>query len=155
MGAVHQAAGAGLTVTAPTAQASVEEGAQRARAKEERMGPSDKAIREGSRWGPMGFLALGAMLLCGGGAYAIGKSGMPAVSVDAPDRWTGTDQIRFETTNNERIGKLERILERMDTLLTTQAQTTNRLLALVEKQDERIKALEEWQRSPRKPVGDR
>ena len=86
--------------------------------------------------------ALAGLALCGAAGYTLINKGPPEVNVSATDRWTGSDQIRFETINNERIAKMERVIERMDILLLAQSKTTDRILSMIERQEERLRALE-------------
>lgn len=126
----------GLAVPAPRDRHAAERGKPMSATE-----AGERSIRHAAKWGPAGFLALGAMLLCAGGAYAIGKNGW-SESGSTAAHWTQTDQIRFEAANNQRLEKLERVIERMDTLLVSQSKTVDRILTLYEKQDDRIKALE-------------
>lgn len=109
------------------------------------------AVLKAARYaGAQVIWALAGLVACGGLVYVLITKGPPEISVAGADAWTSNDQIRFEQTNNERIAKLERILERMDALLITQARTTDKMLSLMEKVDERVRALEQWREGERR-----
>lgn len=124
------------------------------RPKEDGMTMSDRKFRDSAKWGVVGIIAFAIVVV----AF---KWGPPSVSVEAPDRWTGTDQIRFEAANNERLAKMDRVLESnsaantlLANMLSKQESKIDRLTELVAAQADRIKALEEWQRGPRAPAGN-
>lgn len=103
---------------------------------------AEDQVKHASKWGPLGFLALAVLVVAGGFAYAIAKSPAPEISVNAPDRWTGNDQIRFEATLAQRLEKQDRTIDRLDALIVGQVKFTDRLLVLLERQDDRIRSLE-------------
>lgn len=128
--------------------------AKQLKQKEERMGPSERKFRDSAKWGAVGIIAFAIVVV----AF---KWGPPSVSVDAPDRWTRTDQVEYshaqERADDKRdaqITALTKIVEKQDRMLERLTEQGTTLLALVAKQEDRIKALEEWQRSPRTPQGD-
>lgn len=87
--------------------------------------------------------ALAGLALCGAAGYTLINKGPPTVSVDVPNRWSSIDQQRFESTLSSRLDKMDRVIERMDLLLVAQSKTTERILGMMERQEERIKRLEE------------
>ena len=99
-------------------------------------------LKHASRWGPMGFLAMAVLVVAGGVAYAIAKAGAPEISVNSPDRWTGTDQIRFETALMSRLDRQDRTIERLDTLITSQVKITEHMLTLLERHGDKLRDLE-------------
>lgn len=98
---------------------------------------SDSKFKHASKWGVVGILAFAVLIVAW-------KWGPPNITTDAPDRWTGTDQLRFEAANNARLDKQDRILESLSNLIAVQVKQGDRLLSLYERQDDRLKALEEW-----------
>lgn len=101
--------------------------------------PTPAQLREANRWGPVGLIVLAVTVL---GGAAIIKWGPPTVSVDAPDRYTATDHARFEVSLDKRFDKLDRVIERLDVIVSTQSRQIDRLLLLAESQEARIKSLE-------------
>ena len=95
----------------------------------------------------MGLLAFAVLIIAGAFAYTLVVKGPPAVAVGPAqsfDVWSMNDQVRFETGNSARLDKMDRMIERMDILIGSQSKIVDRLLALVERQDERLRSLEDW-----------
>jgi len=114
---------------------------------------SEAKFKDANRWGPMGLLAFAVLIIAGAFAYTLVVKGPPAVAVGPAqsfDVWTNNDQVRFEAGNATRMDKMDRMIERLDSLIVSQAKMVDRLLSLVERQDERIRSLEDWRSGSRK-----
>lgn len=113
--------------------------------------PTADQIKQASRWGPLGFLALAVLVVAGGVAYAIAKSGAPEISVSSREHWTKHEHYEYALQVEGRVqrleagladvarvvGKQDRMLERLEAIAS--AQTT-----LIQELNGRIKSLESW-----------
>lgn len=84
------------------------------------------------------ILAMCALVLCGGGAYAIGKNGLSG----GEKTWSHSDQREYAAQVEKGREKNEAAIAQLITIANTQAISLARLTIILETQDARIKALE-------------
>lgn len=113
---------------------------------------AEGVLRGASRAGPLVVLALACIALAGGIVWLA----VQREQAGERERYSATDHARFEMTLETRLARMDRLIDRMDSVvsgqsavLQNQERMIQRLTDLVEAQAARIRALEEWRKEPR------